>query len=167
MIDSHFLRKGQCGYGDTVSRGIDPNQMGLYLPDVNLGDGFVVDSVSLGVAHSCAVSTNYTAKCFGSGENGALGIGDTTESNRGDEALEMGDYLPLLVFPSAFLPTQLSAGYQSSCAVSTDARVCCFGYGADGLTGQGNTTNNTLVFNGSTADLLKHLEQRGGGNGSD
>lgn len=33
--------------------------------------------------------------------------------------------------------------------------------------GQGNTTNNTLVFNGSTADLLKHLEQRGGGNGSD
>jgi len=129
---------GQLGLGDIDNRGDGPNQMGLSLPDVDLGEGFVVDSVSLGHIHTCALSTNHTAKCFGGGENGRLGIGDATESSRGDEALEMADYLPLLVFPNAFVPVQLSAGFATSCAASADGRVCCFGAGSSGLMGQGN-----------------------------
>jgi len=131
--------RGQCGYGNTKNRGDDPNELGLNLLDVDLGEGFVVDSVSLGNYHTCALSTNHTAKCFGRGAYGALGIGDTTESDRGDEPNQMGDYLPLLVFPNAFVPVQISAASYSSCVASVDGRVCCFGSGSFGMLGQGNT----------------------------
>jgi len=130
---------GQCGYGDTERRGDESGELGLNLLDVDLGEGFVVDSVSLGYYYTCALSTINTAKCFGGGYKGALGIGDLTESDRGDEPFEMGDYLSALVFPNAFLPVQISAGYFSSCVVSADGRVCCFGRGWYGLMGQGNT----------------------------
>jgi len=128
---------GQCGYGDTETRGDDPNELGLNLLDVDLGEGFVVDSVSLGFVHTCALSTNHTAKCFGWNYYGQLGIGDTAIRQLGDEPFEMGDYLPLLVFTNAFVPVQISVGYYSSCVTSADGRVCCFGYGEYGLMGQG------------------------------
>jgi len=130
---------GQCGYGDTEIRGDEPNELGVNLLDVDLGEGFVVDFVSLGYEHTCALSTNYTAKCFGYGAGGVLGIGVTTTSDRGDDPFEMGDYLPLIVFPNAFVPVQISAGYYSSCVTSADSRVCCWGWGTYGQLGQGNT----------------------------
>lgn len=36
--------------------------MGINLPVVDFGDNFVVDTVSLGSLHSCALSTIHTAK---------------------------------------------------------------------------------------------------------
>eukprot|EP00485_Elphidium_margaritaceum_P011658 CAMPEP_0202689790 /NCGR_PEP_ID=MMETSP1385-20130828/4979_1 /ASSEMBLY_ACC=CAM_ASM_000861 /TAXON_ID=933848 /ORGANISM="Elphidium margaritaceum" /LENGTH=55 /DNA_ID=CAMNT_0049344979 /DNA_START=47 /DNA_END=211 /DNA_ORIENTATION=+ len=46
---------GQLGYGDENNRGDAANEMGANLPVVNLEAGFVVNQVSLGVYHSCAV----------------------------------------------------------------------------------------------------------------
>ena len=58
------MSQGQLGYGDTDNRGDEPGEMGRNLTDVDLGDGFVVESVALGYAHTCAFSTNHTVKVF-------------------------------------------------------------------------------------------------------
>ena len=54
--------KGQLGYDDTDYRGNDPGEMGGNLHDVDLGNDFVLDTVSLGGYHSCALSLNHTIK---------------------------------------------------------------------------------------------------------
>ena len=38
--------------------------MGVNLLDVDLGPDFVIEYVSLGGLHSCALSVNYTVKVF-------------------------------------------------------------------------------------------------------
>ena len=63
------------------------------LPVVNLGS-FLVSDFMVGIGFTCALSTNYEIKCFGSGSNGKLGYGD--RNNRGNEAKEMGDRLPIV-----------------------------------------------------------------------
>lgn len=47
--------------------------------------------------------------------------------------------MPLLTFPDMFVPVQLSSGHSSSCAVSASHECFCWGSGAFGLMGQGNT----------------------------
>ena len=71
---ANLFTKGQLGYGDTDNRGCRPGEMGANLTYVDLGDGFVVESVSLGEGHSCALSTNCSVKCWGAGNQGRLGI---------------------------------------------------------------------------------------------
>ena len=129
---------GQLGYGDTDNRGDEPDEMGVNLMDVDLGDDFVVDTVSLGGYYSCALSTSHIVVCWGRGDYGRLGIGDTTGANWGDEPGEMGSNLQRLSFPSDFVPVQISAGGASTCVVSADGRCACFGYGGYGEMGQGN-----------------------------
>ena len=51
----------------------------------------------------------------------------------------MGSDLPPLDFGNNFIPVQLSAGFKTSCAVSTNHKCSCWGEGLYGVTGQGNT----------------------------
>ena len=113
--------------------------MGADLPDVDLGEGFLVDYVDLGDWHTCVFSLNQTVKCFGYGANGKLGTGDNSNSNLGDGPGEMGDNLLPLVFPGTFVPAQLSAGAATSCVVSEDYQLACWGAGNYGIIGQGNS----------------------------
>jgi hypothetical protein len=46
----------------------------------------------LGDYQACALLDDATVKCWGSGDRGGLGTGDTED--RGDEPGEMGDALP-------------------------------------------------------------------------
>ena len=79
-------------------------------------------------------------KCWGYSGNGRLGIG-TTE-NMGDDPDEMGSNLPELSFPQDFVPVFLSAGYDTTCAVS-ESHVCkCWGSGANAILAQGNTDDS-------------------------
>jgi alpha-tubulin suppressor-like RCC1 family protein len=91
---------GQLGYGDTNARGYDPGEMGDYLGSVNVGGS--VSSVSLGYYHACAILTDLSAKCWGYNGYGQLGYGYTTQL--GDDANEMGDYLPAINFGMNVLP---------------------------------------------------------------
>jgi alpha-tubulin suppressor-like RCC1 family protein len=83
---------GTLGLGDTVTRGDGPGEMGDDLPPVDLGTGRRASAVAVGEGHSCALLDDGTLKCWGSGSNGRLGYGDTT--NRGDAPGQMGDDLP-------------------------------------------------------------------------
>lgn len=92
---------GQLGQGDTLNRG--RNAAGDNLLIVSLGSSHWVRNVSSGNAHSCLLLDNYRVKCFGMNDHpfyngGYLGLGDT--NNRGDEANEMGDFLPYLSIES-------------------------------------------------------------------
>ncbi len=64
------------------------------LAAVNLGTGIQVTAVAMGAAHSCQILSSTNIKCFGHGQNGKLGYGDTI--NRGGDASAMGDNLPLV-----------------------------------------------------------------------
>ncbi len=83
---------GELGLGDVAHRGDGPNEMGDNLPALSLGAGRTALSISEGSLHACAVLDNGTAKCWGHGGEGRLGLGDA--NNRGDQPNEMGDNLP-------------------------------------------------------------------------
>ena len=81
-------RYGVLGYGDGIRRGDESEEMGDYLDTVDLGTAFVPTQLAVGAYSNCALSANLTVKCWGTNENGELGVGDT--ENRGDGAYENG-----------------------------------------------------------------------------
>lgn len=97
ILDSYELKcwghglYGQLGYGDSANRGGGANEMGNYLPAVNLGDGKKSESIQCGDYFSCAILNDDQIKCWGQNDLGQLGQGHT--NNSGDEPAEMGDYL--------------------------------------------------------------------------
>lgn len=86
---------GLLGIGDAFDRGDQPNEMGDNLPFVNLGTGATVASVAVGGC-ACALLTTGDLKCWGPNYYGQLGLGD--KETRGDEAGEMGNQLPHILF---------------------------------------------------------------------
>jgi len=68
---------GQLGLGDVDARGDAANEMGDNLPTVDLGvpAGVRVTAIAAGDAHTCALLSNGTVKCWGAGSNGRLGSG--------------------------------------------------------------------------------------------
>ena len=67
---------GQLGYGDTNNRGDGPNEVGDFLPTVDLGTGKKAKQISAGFRHTCAVLNDDSVKCWGSGGYGQLGYGN-------------------------------------------------------------------------------------------
>eukprot|EP01083_Nonionella_stella_P284600 968925_1 len=100
---------GQLGLGDRNNRGDGANEMGDNLPHINLGSNFIPMQIVAGNRYTCALSKNNTVKCFGKNEYGQLGYGDTR--SRGDEANEMGNYLPEVDLGADFIPMQITTKY--------------------------------------------------------
>eukprot|EP01083_Nonionella_stella_P061236 159612_1 len=101
--------QGQLGYEDTDNRGDGSGEMGDNLPYIDLGTGFEVNYIAVGGYHSCAVSIDEKAKCFGRNDFGQLGNGHTR--NIGDGKGEMGDFLLPIDIPSITLsPTNPTSG---------------------------------------------------------
>jgi alpha-tubulin suppressor-like RCC1 family protein len=115
---------GQLGLGDLRDRAATPGETVASLPALDLG-GTVVD-VALGAAHTCALLSGGSAKCWGSGENGRLGTENTAQVNGG-----------LAVLPA--LPVSalqgLSAGDAHACAFDGRGDVRCWGLGSSGQLG--------------------------------
>eukprot|EP00944_MAST-04C_sp_MAST-4C-sp1_P012162 g12162.t1 len=99
--------------------------MGDDLPNVDLGDGKYARSVGIGQDHRCAVLTDGNLKCWGRGDSGRLGYGDT--SNRGDNPNEMGNNLPNVNLGTGKSAIQVVAGYSHTCALLNDKNVKCWG----------------------------------------
>ena len=70
---------GQLGYNDKNHRGSLSSHMGDNLPIINIGTNWKVKSMSLHAKHTCAVSVNNDVKCWGDGDWGKLGQGNTIE----------------------------------------------------------------------------------------
>ncbi|HEY3011764.1 MAG TPA: hypothetical protein VGJ36_03380 [Gemmatimonadales bacterium] len=89
--------------------------------------------VSAGWAHSCGVTTDNRAYCWGSNWMGQFG--DGTSMNSSTSPVAAGGGLSFL---------QVSAGNYYSCGVTTDYRAYCWGNNFSGQLGDGTTTNRTM-----------------------
>ena len=150
---------GQLGLGDMENRGDGTNEMGDYLPTVDLGTDVLgvahtAKKISVGFNHTCAILDDNTTKCWGPNYFGELGLGDTQA--RGDNTGEMGDSLPVVDLgtnPYRYAVT-ISAGKLHTCALLDNATVKCWGYNANGQLGYENNTSLGNSVNQMGASLL-------------
>ena len=83
--------RGMCGYGTTDDIGDDAGEMGDDLPIIDLGTDFRAHKLVMGNLFTCVISTMNDLKCFGRGNLGQLGNGQSSDSaNLGDDPNEMG-----------------------------------------------------------------------------
>ena len=123
---------GQLGYGATVTIG-DDETPGAAGP-VDLGPGRTARAISAGGVHTCAVLDDASVRCWGYGEDGRLGTGNTRTI--GDDETP-GSIAPVDLGPGR-TARAVSAGAGHTCAVLDDGSVRCWGYGANGRLGHGS-----------------------------
>jgi alpha-tubulin suppressor-like RCC1 family protein len=128
---------GQLGTGDAASRGATSSSMGDNLPFVDLGTNRTAKELAVGMFHSCAILDDNRVKCWGSGQSGALGLGNT--ASHGTTATSMGDNLPAVSLGSGRTAKSISVGTRFSCAILDDMQLKCWGWNVSGQLGQGDT----------------------------
>lgn len=98
-------------------------------------DGVVlnVKSIAAGQNHTCAVTTQGAAKCWGTSEYGQVGSGSTASRV----------YAPEQVFGLTSGVTNIAAGMSHTCAVTSQGSVWCWGNNLTGRLGDGTTIQRT------------------------
>jgi alpha-tubulin suppressor-like RCC1 family protein len=126
---------GVLGYGNTNP--IGDNETPASASPVFLGAGRRAVAISAGTWHTCALLDNGRVRCWGASTYGQLGYANT--STIGDDET-----------PGGFGPVDLgvgrravaiSAGTWHTCAIVDTGAVHCWGYGASGRLGYGNTSH--------------------------
>ncbi|MCZ6754877.1 MAG: hypothetical protein O7E49_06160 [Gemmatimonadetes bacterium] len=84
-------------------------------------------TLSTGATHTCAVTTEGSAFCWGRNAGGQLGIGPA------DSTVVPTPVTGGLVF------SEISAAHIHTCAVTTSSEVFCWGYNGDGRLGTGSS----------------------------
>ena len=141
LLDNNSVKcwghnNGQLGYGDTINRGDDPNEMGNNLPAIDLGTGRTALAIAAGDAHTCARLDNNSLKCWGSNFQGQLGLGSVGNiSDRGDVPNEMGDNLPAIDLGTGRTALAIATGFSHTCALLDDNSVKCWGLSSSGQLG--------------------------------
>jgi len=93
--------------------------------------------LDLGTHHSCALLGDGSVRCWGFGGDGQLGYGNTNTIGD-DETPGSAGPVNLGLGRTA---RAISAGDSHTCALLDDGSVRCWGFGADGRLGYGNTDN--------------------------
>jgi alpha-tubulin suppressor-like RCC1 family protein len=113
--------------GDGQSQFIDRRSV----PKLVAGD-LRFSSISSGSSHTCAVTTDHQAYCWGFNYYGALGDGTTMNKNK-----------PVAVSGNLkFL--SIGAGNLATCALSLEGQTYCWGFNNEGKLGDGTTTNRLV-----------------------
>lgn len=95
------------------------------------GVRFEATKIATGAYHSCAITPQGAAKCWGRGAFGQLGNGSTQAST-----------VPVLVSGLTANVTDIAVGVNHSCAVQSNA-VFCWGTNSYGNLGNGGTNNSS------------------------
>lgn len=98
------------------------------------GETMVVE-VALGEAHTCARRSDGAVTCWGRGDEGQLGTGNTSDS----ATPAVVDFTALSSANAATQAVQISGGARHTCAVLADGTAACWGEGSDGRLGYGST----------------------------
>ena len=132
---------GRLGYGNSTSIGdneipaLNPVNNGIVRQQARVG-GATALAVGHG-GHSCAIARSGQVSCWGDNSFGQLGLGHINDIGD-NEPPQQGGQVPL---PSGFRAISLAIGEFHTCALTTVGRVFCWGRGADGRLGTGNTNN--------------------------
>ena len=120
---------GQLGYGNTTELTIASYAAGF----VSLGEP--ATDIVAGDKFSCALLASGSVRCWGAGYYGQLGLGNTL--NIGDD--ETPDSNPVVSLGGTVKALSTSSYANFVCAVLTTGAVRCWGSGANGKLGYGNT----------------------------
>lgn len=115
---------GQLGDGTTTSRSTPVSVAGL---------GTGVTSLSAGRSHTCAVSQEKGAQCWGFNGDGQLGNNSTAHAS-----------VPTDVSGLSSGVVAVTAGGHHSCVLMQDGGAQCWGFNAFGQLGDGTTENNLV-----------------------
>jgi alpha-tubulin suppressor-like RCC1 family protein len=130
---------GQLGYENTLDIGDD--EYPYEADDVTVGGlGDVSSQLTTGLNHTCARLSSGSIRCWGKNDFGQLGYGDNTGTmgNIGDaEPIDSFGYVNV-GSPNA---VKVVAGANHTCAILDTGNVRCWGEGAYGKLGYGNTNN--------------------------
>jgi alpha-tubulin suppressor-like RCC1 family protein len=117
---------GQLGYANTANSLFQetPIQIGEAVKDIQVSKGI-----------TCIITDSNKAKCFGSNTSGQLGIGST--NNIGDNETPLNS--PYIELGEKII--SIAASGNHACAITISSKVYCFGNGALGKLGYGNSNN--------------------------
>jgi len=118
-------QSGQLGNGSAASSIATP------VPVAGLATG--IRAISTRYDHTCAVTADGSALCWGENGNGQLGNGGTTDSR-----------VPVAVSGLSSGVAAIAAGGFHSCAVSDVGDVLCWGPNAYGALGDGTESNSSV-----------------------
>jgi len=99
-------------------------------PQVVVGN-HVFTAITTNNQHTCALTTEGDAYCWGNNNYGQLGIGNSSQYANPVKVLgnHIFDYV--------------AAGVEHTCALTTESDAYCWGYGTDGRLGNGGTAHHT------------------------
>lgn len=121
---------GQLGY--LHANNIGDNETPASAGDVNLGG--TATQLSVGTYFTCALMSTGNVRCWGIGAQGQLGYANTNTVGDNETPASVGDV------NTGGLVQQVAAGKTHTCALLTTGSVRCWGTGAAGQLGYGNTT---------------------------
>ena len=98
--------------------------------------GVNLTHISTGYGHACTLASDYKVYCWGKNNYGQLGNNSTTSSST-----------PVAVAPGAIPAgvnlTQISADYNHTCALGSNGKAYCWGFGNHGQLGNNSTTSSS------------------------
>jgi alpha-tubulin suppressor-like RCC1 family protein len=123
--------------------------------DVNVGGGTI--RLSVGGAHTCAISIIGTIRCWGRNEQGQLGYGNINHIGDNETPASAGNVAAIpMGLPLNTKAEQISHGVTHTCALFETGDVLCWGSALFGEIGTGSTNflgDNELPASASPIDL--------------
>ncbi|CAM9308119.1 unnamed protein product [Chrysoparadoxa australica] len=138
------------GYGSyrTIGDNEFPGKAGL----ISLGTGRTATKLAMGSYHVIAILDDGTVKTWGEGDDGKLGYGNT--NHIGDN--ELPDVVGVVDLGTGVAAKECSGGDHHTCCINNTDSVMCWGKGALGRLGYGNTYDigdNEAPSTAGTVDL--------------
>ncbi len=130
-----FAGNGRLGYGNLEDIGQTPDKTPDKVGPVYLGAGRTARAISAGFSHTCAILDTGAVRCWGFNGSGRLGTGNF--QNIGDN--ETPGSIPTVDLGAGRTAKAITAGGEHTCAILDNDTVRCWGYGAFGQLGYGNS----------------------------
>jgi hypothetical protein len=123
LIGDQIKCWGSSQYGELGNGNREIPQLAWPMPVIDLP--IEPEHVSAGSSHTCAIVHGGDVYCWGANHDGQLGFSPSINNN---------PYKPVTAVPLTSPATQLVAGNETTCALTTDGKLWCWGRGPGAAT---------------------------------